>query len=100
MAGRGGASLASVNPFFVMAETRRDRRFRRLEIFEFFFRQQNVSAVVGQQHAIISDEQRATVPLWNALLFPQLRFAFALVPRQLHARHTAAWTVLVSRRHV
>ena len=47
------------------------------------FRQQQVLAVVGEQHSLVADEQDAAVPLRNAAVAPDGRLVAALIPGQL-----------------
>ena len=59
MAGSGAAGLAGFDPFPVMADRGRNRRGGPLEIGKLRFGQQQVFAVVGQQHTLLADEQLA-----------------------------------------
>src|SRR5438105_482559 len=65
--GTGGlAGFAALQPFFVMAGRTRDSRLRALETFKIFLGEQNVFAVIGEQHPLAADEEAGAVPLRNA----------------------------------
>src|SRR5580765_7172958 len=74
------ASLASVNPFRMMADGFRDERFRALEAGKIFLWQQQMLVVTGEQHAPVrANEEHAAVPLRNAGGSPDLRLVLTLV---------------------
>ena len=63
VAGGGLARLAGVDPLLVMPQRRLEPRLGRLETLELVLGQQEVAAVVGQQHALLAIEQHAQPPL-------------------------------------
>ena len=68
-----------------MAERIGDALFRALEIGEVLFRQQDVLAVVGQQHALVADEQHAVAPGRHLAFLDQAGPDRALIPVTLTA---------------
>jgi len=56
-------------------------------------------AVIREEHSFAADKKNARIPLWNAFVGPNLRFVFALIPRELDRRHVAARAVFVNGVH-
>ncbi len=85
---RRRAVLDRVDPLGVLAGAVGDEGLGRLEILELGFGQQHVLAVVGEQHALVTDEEHTAAPLADeGIVLPHVRFAAALVPVQRAGSH-------------
>src|SRR6185436_1368603 len=93
------AVFAGLDPFFVMAEALGNERIGSFEIFEFFFGEQNVFAVIGEEHPFGSDKQSTAVPFGNESGAPEFGFFFALIPGKFNGGHAAPWAVFVHGLH-
>src|SRR5262249_6068586 len=68
VARRRSAGLAGSQPLRVMADRLGNRSRRIFEPRELLLRQQDVLAVVGQEHSLGADEEDAAVPMRDLLL--------------------------------
>src|SRR6185437_16659340 len=75
---RRRARLAGTQPFRMMADRVGDRLRRMLEVGERLFRQQHMLAVVGEQHPLRANEERAIAPRRDFVLLPQFGLHRAL----------------------
>src|SRR5882724_2621300 len=93
------ASFAGVDPLGMMAGRPWDGSGGPLKSLEFLFRQQYVLAVVGKDHSFAADENTPAVPLRDAFVFPDIRFALALMPDQFYRWKVAARSVFIRGAH-
>src|SRR5207302_284177 len=93
------AGLARFDPLLVMAAHAGDERFRLFEVLEIPLGQQEVFAVIRQQHAFVAGEQHAVVPLRYFLFRVVRRLPRALIPGDLHRRQVAALAVFICGAH-
>lgn len=71
------AAFAGIDPVLVMAVCRAwNKRIRFFEAGKLLFGKQHMSTVVGQQHALVADEQMSVGPLRDSVLLPD----FAVSP--------------------
>src|SRR5690606_14018299 len=91
--------LAGMDPLLMMPKALRNGGRRALEVAELILRKQGMLSVIGEDHALASDEEDAAVPLRNATVAPDRGFHLSLVPGQLQGRTIPARSILVSRRH-
>ena len=78
--------FAGANPLSLLTGGRCDRSLGTLETLEFFLGQQDELAIIGQQHALFTNEERAVAPFGNSTLVPDFRFFGALIPGVLDRR--------------
>jgi len=80
----------------VVANRIGDRRIGAFEVGELVLRQQLVIAIVGDQHAFLTDEQHGGAPLGNLAFGEEARTLASVVPGHLHGRQVAAGGELVT----
>src|SRR5262249_12320067 len=78
------------DPFLVVADRLGDGRLRRREALVLLLRQQAVLAIVGDQHALVADEEDAVAPPGQLALGEGGGTLAAVIPRHLDRRQLPA----------
>lgn len=99
-AARGRAISDRSEEFSMVAWGVCDERLRWLEVFERALREQDVFAVIGEQHAFVSNKEDTAAPFADdRIVFPDIGFRCALVPVDFARGHLAAWAVFIDGMH-
>ena len=99
VAGGRGAGFAGEEPFGVVADAFGDGSSWPSEVFEFLLGEEEMFAVVGEEHAFFADKEATFAPLGDFLFSPELGFNFALIPSDAAGGETGAWTIFVGGAH-